>query len=188
MYSPSVILRHPVSFTSVNIKMGIEMYRLTRSLKPSIVLETGVHHGMSSAFTLRAMHDNHHGALYSIDLPNATEQLKEGWSTGDLIPGFLRNRWHLILGDSRERLPALLQRLKQVDIFFHDSLHTYNHMMFEYRTAWPYVRKGLFSDDLWPHWVECRQAFVDFSKEIGVDPEFRLNGRLGILMKTKEAN
>ena len=36
-------------------------------------------------------------------------------------------------------MPRLLAQLGQIDLFHHDSLHTYEHMTWEYETAFPYV-------------------------------------------------
>ena len=47
----------------------------------------------------------------------------------------LKHRWELILGDSKIELPRLLRDLDSVDVFFHDSLHIYDYMMFEVKTA-----------------------------------------------------
>jgi len=67
-----------------------------------------------------------------------------------MVPTDLRNRWHLYLGDAKEMLPRLLQTLGTIDIFIHDSLHSYEHMLFEFRTAWPHLRGGgvILSDDI----------------------------------------
>ena len=40
-----------------------------RLLEPQVVLETGVAYGVSSAFILRALEENGHGILHSVDLP-----------------------------------------------------------------------------------------------------------------------
>ena len=58
----------------------------------------------------------------------------------------------LHLGDAREILPQTLKHLGSLVVFIHDSLHTYEHMKFEYEQAYPYLRPGgiLLSDDaLW---------------------------------------
>jgi hypothetical protein len=41
-----------------------------RSLKPRVIVETGVASGLSSAHILRALAANGTGTLHSIDLPN----------------------------------------------------------------------------------------------------------------------
>ena len=80
-----------------------------------------------------------------------------------MVPTDLRNRWHLYLGDAKELLPRLLQTLGTIDIFIHDSLHSYEHMLFEFQTAWPHLRGGgvILSDD-----IDANCAFYDFAAEV----------------------
>ena len=68
------------------------------------------------------------------------------------MPDFLRDRWTLTLDDARKALPELMAKLPAIDFFYHDNLHSYDHMKFEFETAWPKLREGclLLSDDvLW---------------------------------------
>src|SRR6266513_3204767 len=142
------------------------LYCVVRTLRPEIVVETGVAAGVSSYAMLQALEENGLGRLYSIDMPNATHQLPSNLQAGFLVPEELRKRWNLILGDARKELPRLLPELKEIDIFCHDSLHTYAHMQFEVELAWPYLKRGgvLFSDD-----VQENSAFQDFCDSKGVD-------------------
>ena len=150
---------------------GFFLYLLVRSLKPEIFVETGVSAGESSSFILQAMHDNNFGKLYSVDLPRAivekglTTIIPENRSSGWLIPESLKDRWELHLGKSEEILPKLFSKLTQIDIFFHDSLHTYDHMMFEYLTSWDYIKEGgvLFSDDIVVMNGKGHSPLVDFA-------------------------
>ena len=66
-----------------------------------------------------------------------------------MVPEDLRANWTLLLGDSKILLPRLLAQLGEVDIFIHDSSHTYEHMKFEFELSYPYIRSGglLLSDD-----------------------------------------
>jgi len=111
------------------------IYLLVRCLKPEIVVETGVCYGASSAYILQALNDNQRGMLHSIDLGNAPNEPPSNY----FVPRQLRGRWNLIIGDCKRELPPLLERLGRVDLFHHDSLHTYDHMMWEYDTAFPYL-------------------------------------------------
>jgi hypothetical protein len=56
----------------------------------------------------------------------------------------------LVIGDSRRELPGLMERCAPVDMFYHDSLHTYEHMVWEFGTALPHLGIGglLASDDV----------------------------------------
>lgn len=139
-------------------KRVVLQYAIVRALKPDLVVETGVANGVSSAYLLLALERNGTGALHSIELGDTTF-LPAGRVSGWIVPDWLRTRWSLHWGDSRQLLPALLEELGTIDIFIHDSLHTYEHMTFEYEQAYPHLRPGgiLISDDaLW------NRAFADF--------------------------
>ena len=118
------------------------IYSLVRAMRPSVIVETGVCYGASSAYILEALRDNGHGVLYSIDLGNAPDEPPNDF----FVRRGLKDAWRLIIGDARHELPRLLARLGQIDLFHHDSLHTYEHMTWEYETAFPYLaRNGVLS-------------------------------------------
>ena len=162
------------------------LYDLCLRMRPAKVVETGVHHGVTTAFILTAMKETG-GRLYSIDLPNAKYQTDNqsnqndallGPETGFLVPQDLRTNWQLMVGDSRELLPTLLTSIGPIDIFHHDSMHTYEHMKFEFETAWPHLRDGglLLSDD-----VNWSRAFEDFCRTLELD--YRIHRGIGIAAK-----
>jgi predicted O-methyltransferase YrrM len=98
------------------------------------------------------------------------------------VPEWLRPAWRIHLGDSHDLLPSLLAELGQIDFFIHDSLHTYEHMLWEYRAAYPFLRPGglLLSDDaLW------NPAFPEFSREVAAKESRILRG-VGFLQKNRE--
>lgn len=83
------------------------------------------------------------------------------------VPDRLRARHRLILGDSREVLPRVFLEEPQVNVFFHDSLHTFDHMSFEYSLAWDHLQAGgiLLSDDIFwsPAFHQfCRQKRIPY--------------------------
>ena len=161
----------------LNPNYGPVLYALVRVLRPEVVVETGVASGVSSTFLLNAMERNGTGRLYSVDLPLLNERLRpKGQSTGWLVPKDLRSRWQLSLGDAREVLPPLLQRLGEVDCFLHDSDHSYEHMTWEFSEAYPYIRPGglLMSDD-----ITSNRAWDEFTARSD-GPSTRIN-RLGVL-------
>lgn len=170
------------------------LYSLIRTLKPSLIIETGVFHGYYTASILNGVHDNYKdstadGKLISIDLP-AYESIEEstsetqkkclpaGCEPGWVIPEYLKSRWQLYTGDSREILPKVLGKEKDISLFFHDSLHTYSHMMFEFETVFPQLKKGacLMSHDI--HW---NRAFHHFVKKYN-QKEYAVHG-FGIFRK-----
>lgn len=148
------------------------LYLIVRKTKPEIVLETGVAAGESTGYILKAMSLNKKGHLYSIDLPFQwyvygdnklhLDSLPAGKLPGYVIPEDLKNRWSLKIGDTYKVLPNLVKSLKKLDIFIHDSEHTYKTMTYEYKTAWSSIKKGglLISDD-----VHFTNAFDDFCDE-----------------------
>jgi hypothetical protein len=156
------------------------LYALCRFLRPVTVIETGVGLGVSTAFILQGLKDNNRGdhrgsegRLYSIDLPCSSYQSDAGIpideaaytshveGPGCLVPEHLRNQWTLIQGRSEDELPRLCDRLGMVDLFFHDSEHTYENMLWEYRTIWPYIRRG--RGILVSHDIDWNAAFKDFT-------------------------
>jgi predicted O-methyltransferase YrrM len=114
------------------------LYTAVRIVKPQVVVETGVANGKSSALILLALSHNKSGTLYSFDLPNHKgNTLEDGSKThtyekevGWLVPDYLKKNWELYLGDSLE-LMSSSKLPENIDIFFHDSLHTYKHTLAE---------------------------------------------------------
>jgi hypothetical protein len=157
------------------------LYALARATKPRILLETGVFDGTFSAFYLKAIEENARrdgieGRLVSIDLPAYTpieestsrygrrSHLPAGCEPGWIVPDDLRARWTLHIGDARRLLPGVADELGPVSLFFHDSLHTYEHMMFEFEEIWPHLDEGAC---LLTHDVHWNLSFRDFARKHG---------------------
>lgn len=135
-------------------------YLVCRLLEPDVVVETGVAYGVSSAFILRALEENGRGSLYSVDLPPLRREVDRFW--GIAVPDALKGRWNLHRGSSRRVLPELLGELGSVDLFVHDSLHTYRNMRREFEAVWPDLRTGgvILADD-----VERNRAFGELQQK-----------------------
>ena len=105
---------------------------------------------MSSFFILSALNENQKGNLYSIDLPEVGMPRLYGKEPGWIVDDTLRKRWTLIYGKTEVKLQPLLNELKHLDIFLHDSEHSYANMRFEFSLALKYMKKGslLLSDDV----------------------------------------
>lgn len=125
---------------------------LTRHLRPKKVVETGVAHGVTSRCILEALNKNGDGYLWSIDLP----PLERNWRSqvGVAVDDRNSDRWSYIKGSSRRRLPELLSRLGQIDLFIHDSLHSERNVRFELDRAWAALKPGgaLVVDDVDANW------------------------------------
>ena len=152
----------------------ILIYCILRATTPRAVIETGVLHGMTSAFILEALSRNGSGKLYSIDLPsypNEGPANKDGFHAvlppnkepGWMIPDRLKNRWELIIGKSVDKLPDLLSKVGTIDLFLHDSEHTYETMWKEMSFAWEGLDNGgvLICDN-----VDNNTSFFDFCSKI----------------------
>lgn len=160
-------------------------YYLVRVHKPSVVVETGVWTGKTSWFILQALEDIGDGNLISVDL--GTPILRDGPKTerlptkeiGELVPKSLRDRWQLTIGDSTSLLPQIASELIRVDLFLHDSDHSYNHMMLEFEIMWPRISKGGFlcSDD-----IEVSDAWQEFLSKVR-HTGISVQSRLGVCQK-----
>jgi predicted O-methyltransferase YrrM len=123
------------------------LYIVCRTLRPALVVETGVAYGVSSAFLLKALDANRQGRLESIDLPPLALRAEE--HIGIVVPDYLKYRWRLHRGSSRRLLGAIV-RDTIVDLFIHDSDHSYSNMRREFQTVWSSIRSGgvLVADDV----------------------------------------
>jgi hypothetical protein len=165
-----------------------------RRLRPNIIVETGVAHGITSRFILEALERNGAGNLWSIDLPPVNPETRQEVGIAVDRPA-LRSRWSYIAGTSRRRLPALLSQLSRVDLFIHDSLHSARNVAFEMDLAWKYLSPGgaIVVDD-----IDINPSFKLFAESHSGYPSFvcpaepitpdtrRYNqrGLFGIIVKT----
>ncbi len=162
----------------VSLEDGMVLYGIVRATKPEFLIETGVAAGVSNSFINAALLENGSGLLYSIELPPAQSaagmhqdggvfawpESGVGWAVAPEIREAIGSRNTLILEDVRTALPALLARIPRVDLFFHDDLHTPDHMLWEYDTIWPRLApKGLLlSDDSNFGWIRfCRERGME---------------------------
>lgn len=137
-------------------------YLLCRLSKPEKVVETGVAHGVSSAFLLAALRENGGGELHSVDLPPLRPDAASFWGVAagcNSADGDTRG-WHLYRGASRRVLPGLMRELAEVGLFVHDSLHTQRNLARELDLAWRHLIPGgaLLADD-----PERNRAFGEIS-------------------------
>ena len=163
--------------------LGRISYVICRALSVDVVLETGVAYGVTSAFVLQSLAVNGRGKLVSVDLPPLGPDGDR--YVGYLVPEELRVRWDLRRGITKRLLPGLLPKLGKIDVFIHDSCHTYRNMRFELETVWPFLRPGgvLIADD-----VGDNMAFDEFTRKMSsafcvVVREENKNSVFGVLVK-----
>ncbi|BFI74536.1 class I SAM-dependent methyltransferase [Sulfurisphaera ohwakuensis] len=153
------------------------LYAIVKYMNPNVVIETGVGPGASTTIILSALE---RGILYSVDI---REILENNMPVGFLVPNNLRNKWKLYIGPSREVLPRIFREVNQIDIFFHDSEHSYDNVMFELDEAWNHLREEgvILIDNL-----DFTEAPYHFVKQKGVKL-YKLSeraGGLGIIIKS----
>ena len=149
------------------------IYSIIREIKPDIIVETGIDRGVSTTYILLALQKNGKGKLISVD-KNA--------DAGKLVPQELKQYWEQKVGKTSDILPKL--DIDLVDIFLHDSLHTYENMLFEYRWAYSKLAEN---GCIMSHDIGTNNSFYDFAKEVESEVQYVLTAknRYGVGVITK---
>jgi len=150
---------YPLFYDS-NIKTLILLNLLIEEIRPTIVIETGVANGTSTRKILSSFRDLNLGnsRLYSMDVNPKV-------ATPDLMSN---PQFNFILIDTPSSFKESMSKIGSVDLFYHDSDHSYKNQMLEYETAWEMlnpVNGILVSDD-----INWSNAFLDFSKKVNLKP------------------
>jgi methyltransferase family protein len=138
-------------------------YALVRAAQPELIVETGTHLGLGSCAIAAALLRNGHGRLTTIDIdPQAGYLIVEPWA----------NVIDRHTGSSIE----VLAGLTDVDMFLHDSLHTYDYETEELTTVEPNLRPNaiILSDNAHDSsalsdWAERNGRHYLFFKEQPLD-------------------
>jgi hypothetical protein len=132
----------------------------------------------SSAYLLLALERNQKDTLHSVEVGGLIYR-PTGRPPGWIVPEGLRARWKMHIGDAAALLLDLLRQLRAIDVFIHDSLHTYEHMKFEFELAYPYIGPGglLLADD-----APWNAAFVEFAGAVS-SPASRIIRGVGVMKK-----
>jgi Methyltransferase domain len=140
---------------------------VARHTRPEVVIETGVAHGVTSRVLLEALRQNNFGHLWSIDLPFPFDRRVHA-ETGAVITDACRSRWSYLEGSSSQRLPPLVEEVRHVEMFVHDSLHTADNTLFEMEQAASVMSPGgaMLVDDI----GESRDAFTTFTQR---NPDYK---------------
>lgn len=126
-------------------------YCLVRALKPSHIVETGTDKGLGSLVLARALQRNGSGQLTTIDIND---------DSGYLITSVADLPVSRRIGDS----VSIIRELDSVELFIHDSDHSYVHEMAEYRAIEEVLApSGLVLSDN----AELTSALSDWSKNCG---------------------
>jgi len=160
-------------------------YCMVRLRKPSTVIETGVGRGVISYYVLYALKENDKGHLYSIELPLPNLGQGYRYEVGKFVPLSLRARWTLTFGAGVRKMKGILDTVGTFNMFIHDSMHTYQNQLAEFRIALTGMKTGgiVISDDI------NNNALLEASEQFGCQPIVTTNnkseylGYLGIIVK-----
>lgn len=123
-------------------------YAIVRALQPENVVETGTHLGLGSCVIAAALLRNGHGRLTTIDIDDDS--------------GFLIDEpWSSVVDQRVGSSVDELAKMRDVDMFLHDSLHTYEYETEELVAVEPNLRADaiVLSDNAHDsaalsHWAE----------------------------------
>lgn len=176
----------------VNLEDALFLYWLVRHLKPKTIVQTGVCNGLSTAFMMLALVKNGpEGRMNVIDLPPIFNPHDPAWTVPDqvygvlipegkssawIVPDAYQNRLQVQCGDAKQLLPPLVDQLASIDMFYHDSDHTYEHMMFEFHEVKRKLTPGglIVGDD-----ISWNASVWDFADKHCV-PSFNYKGAVGV--------
>lgn len=192
-YAADLDRRHGAMYQPgwVNLDDALFLYWVVRKLDPRVVVQTGVCNGLSTAFMVLALVKNGGGGIiHAIDLPRVFDPADPAWTragtvygvmipqghrSGWMVPDLHRDRVTVVAGDARHHLPPLVDELGVIDLFFHDSDHTYDHMTFELAEVARKLRPGgvILADD-----IAWTSSLWDFADGRGV-PSYNHQGSVG---------
>jgi Methyltransferase domain len=121
--------RRRISATEPHWARRFGWYALVRAAQPAHVVETGTHLGLGSCAIAAALLRNGHGRLTTIDI--------------DAEAGYLIGEpWAEVIDRRTGSSIDILAELADVDMFLHDSLHTYDYEAKELAAVEPNLRVG----------------------------------------------
>ena len=136
---------------NASIDRLISLWNLMLACKPRNIVETGTQYGVSAASMGKCK-----------DRFNLTTSIKTfDVEANPLIAPSSNVEYHLMRSPVRKSFIRYLKDLPFLDIFFHDSDHSYENMTFEFAYAWDIMKCNiLLSDD-----IDNNYAFADFCRK-----------------------
>ena len=144
-------------YGSIGLLACSHIYAIIRERQPQVVVETGIGRGVTSTFILAALQKNGKGKLISVD---------KGSETGQLVFNGLKMNWDKKIGKTSDVLPTIND---PIDIFLHDSLHTYENMSFEFEWAYQHMPSGGI---IMSHDIGTNNSLYDFAIKHGLKVQY----------------
>jgi predicted O-methyltransferase YrrM len=152
--------RRGLADSRVRLGCRVGWYALLRALEPEHVVETGTDKGLGSVVLAAALLRNGHGRLTTIDVNP---------SNGYLITGRYTEVIDRLIGDSAA---VVREGTSPVDVFLHDSLHTFEHETAEFEGVRPrltphavVLSDNAHESDALSRWAEAQGRTFSFFAE-----------------------
>lgn len=136
------------------------LYTGVRMMRAPLIAETGVGPGSTSTAILDASSE-FRGRLFSFDLGQKYGDESKELPVGFLVPEKYRERWSLVIGNTKDTLEGKMSYFGPFDVFFHDSEHTYEHVTWELETAMKNLRKKFLIVVDNYDWTKAPDDFAD---------------------------
>lgn len=136
------------------------LYTGVRMMRAPLMAETGVGPGSTSTAILDATSD-FRGRLFSFDLGEKYGSEEERKPVGFLVPEKFKERWNLVIGNTKDTLEGKMSYFGPFDVFFHDSEHTFEHVTWELETALRNLRKKFLIVVDNYDWTEAPDKFAE---------------------------
>lgn len=154
----------------------LELIReLIKLIRPKCVVETGVANGFSTRQILESFKEFElfDSQLFSFDVNPKVFSVE-----------LERNpQFNKVIIDSASSFISAMHEIGSIDLFYHDSDHSYENQLLEYEAAWRLLSHDgvLISDD-----VNWSNAFLDFCKTVNRIPLLLSDSRkfCGVISKT----
>jgi predicted O-methyltransferase YrrM len=155
------------------------LYAILKKYRPNTFLETGIANGYSAAVILSAMKKNGKGSLTSIDITDKFEFFGKRQKVGWIVPDNLATVWEIKIGPTKEILPKIESNF---DMFYHDSDHSEENMLFEFEWANAHLKLGgvLISDDIdlngaWDLFLKRHKQYREIVRSVTTGVALKIN-------------
>ncbi len=136
---------------SIPREEGDYLYSLIRHLRPSLSIEVGMAHGLSTLFIAKGLRDNGHGRHIAIDPFQSSEW--QNTAVGLVCDAGLDSLVELIETPSHQALPELERNGVRCQFVFIDGSHLFDYVMTDFLCSDRLLEVGgllAFDDSDWP--------------------------------------